>query len=1230
MTTTPNAAQVTHLPYLIEPELEALYGCWITQWEHSSITTVLWGFPDGENLTVVVMRTSLRPGPRGKNNEWSIETRALTVSGDGSSVNATIDAYNNVATSGAILFDLLIRDMPRYHPILMMCKLALASKREHAELDIPKETQDAVDTLVSQSSQPAFQLPNQVNTHHIRLADFAILVSFDPTVCNTSAHTESIDRIKKYQEVSGPIIASPQSPLYAEWLQHESEVRAQAIKEQARQHEEAKKQSLIQGVLQQVKPYLKPEIKASSQLCSDEQLCLLMCNNSHYCPREPHHPALWSWGLVVAKLDDQGNLTRLRNQAALEQFASTAWREQLRTLMVLRDVEKSYGWSQPDGKADLIFQAICEAAKRGQLYASSDYQVLSKTKSKLQDSCIRVEWRGERREQWAWHRVHKDPEGSGYLWKAQENNEAIYCSCFGSGSASIEMPVWGENFWIRRVNNSKDRLGCKNGIFVPDAASRAVTKEILETGAFLEPLPNVEVRHTTEQPQAMLSYQGDGKVKAVWSYQGSEIPASTKAVANTKCVIEHERGFLVVERQPEVEQQVLRELSEKTGLSVASLSRGTVVRKNAAAGAVERQLRQWQQEGIQISGAPELARDIIKLEPEELDLEIDEKQGWFSFSSHIDIQGKRVDLVPVIAMLIQREGGFDALADRSDEYPIEWELEDGRLASIALGRLREMIHWIEQFFGLAAPRRLSQAEALGAMLAVEAQSALSKRWRAPDVLAQQVAFLREGKDVALPAHPIMEQLRPYQKESLAWALNLFQANMGGLLADEMGLGKTIQSIAIMLSVKQQGKAKPHLVLCPLSVTWNWARELQRFAPELRVAVIGRTDSTTRDWEEAAAQADVIVCPFSLALADQEQLLKMSFAVCVIDEAHALRNPRTQTYKVVAAISAQHRLALTGTPLQNHPLDLWAIFSLLVPGLLGDLESFQKAFNREQVSGFARRMRTLAAIVAPFTKRRRKQDVDLQLPPLEIVTKLVSFSEDQADVYESMRAATFLQADSLIQSQGIKNSHIELLAALTRLRQLCCDPKLVDKERFADVSSAKVEALMEMLEELREEGRRPLIFSSFVSLLQLVAEQMRSRGFTELQLTGQTVDRKAVVESFEAGNGDAFLISLKAGGVGLNLTSADTVILLDPWWNPAMEAQAIGRAHRHGQTKNVTVFKLITRGTIEERIQVLQARKEMLADIALREDKEGQALALDTFNEELIHNLLAPEAELVSV
>ncbi|MFZ4099595.1 MAG: DEAD/DEAH box helicase [Chlamydiia bacterium] len=973
---------------------------------------------------------------------------------------------------------------------------------------------------------------------------------------------------------------------------------------------------------------------------SDENLCLVIGPIQSVSSKM--HPNEWKWGFKVGQVSGSGNVQVLGYLTSLSAMEQTPWVELLRDLgrlEALRNSAQSYYFSHGSllhDQADAVrFRAVLAAGRRGRLFISTKSSdngysyVMDPVKA-----IAPVRWLEDRAVQWQWHPVAESKERpEGYSWRASRPTEPEVRSWLTDGASSIEMPPFGQkDFWMRLAVSPKQTCVADKEVYIPKGAAKPFTKEILEAGLPWDPVPGVSVRETRDPPTAGLRYDAETlKVKAYWDYGNVQMPASTAQVTQLKQVAETDQELIVVHRQLDHETKVLEELSSQTALSIPSLVRGALVVKGGTSTAAERRLMQWARAGVHIQGVPQWEGERVNLDEEELVVEFLDEGGWLTFSSNIDVNGNRTDLVPILQGIVRQEGGFDKLVSRSDDEVIEWLLDDGRMATISLKKIRETLQWIEQFFGMDPPRSLNPTEVLGVLLAVQAQEALRSRWKAPDTLVRQVMAIRDEPEPDLAQSALLDQLRPYQRVSVKWALKLFRADMGGLIADEMGLGKTIQSIAIIDAQFVEQKGHPSLILCPLSVVWNWASEFHRFAPRCKVAVIGRCEKTTRDWD-LAAKADVIICPYSLAFTDQDQLQARRYHICVMDEAHTLRNPRTQIYKVVASLQARYRLALTGTPLQNNALDLWAIFSLLVPGLVGDLESFQKAFKQGDPTGMQRRMKVLSRITAPFTMRRRKQDVDLELPPIDIVTRLVTLAEDQADLYESMRSAALVEVDQLIQKKGMGSSKIQLLAALTRLRQLCCDPKLVDAKKFGKVSSSKVSEALSIIEELNAEGRRFLVFSSFVSLLDIMETEIKKLGIPTLMFTGKTQDRESLIGRFEGGEATALLVSLKAGGVGLNLTSADTVILLDPWWNPAMEAQAIGRTHRHGQSKSVTVFRLIARGTIEERIHALQARKQLLAEIALGEDVEnaGGRRELQEFNEELIHDLLAPSERELAV
>jgi SNF2 family DNA or RNA helicase len=423
---------------------------------------------------------------------------------------------------------------------------------------------------------------------------------------------------------------------------------------------------------------------------------------------------------------------------------------------------------------------------------------------------------------------------------------------------------------------------------------------------------------------------------------------------------------------------------------------------------------------------------------------------------------------------------------------------------------------------------------------------------------------------------------------------------GAVLADDMGLGKTLQAIALLVRRSSEG---PQLVVAPTSVGFNWRRELARFAPELVVRSYAGPDRARR--LEEAGPGQVFVTSYGVVLRDAAELRAVRWATLVLDEAQAVKNPKTQRARALRGLDADWILALTGTPLENHPADLWALFRIVFPGLLGSFEAFRAGYLPEVEAdpGAPRTRRgeaeapTLASsalrrAIAPFVLRRTKAEVARELPPRTDVVVDVTLSERERALYDDARLAAIAEMEKADVTEETHH-HPRVLAALTRLRQLACHPRLVDPR--SRVPSSKLERFLQLATDLRAEGRRALVFSQFVRHIDLVAAALEETGARFARLDGRTPPevRARRVDAFQEGALDLFLVSLKAGGTGLNLTAADTVVLLDPWWNPAVEDQAADRAHRIGQRQPVTVLRLIARGTVEEKMLDVHAEKRDL-------------------------------------
>jgi hypothetical protein len=470
--------------------------------------------------------------------------------------------------------------------------------------------------------------------------------------------------------------------------------------------------------------------------------------------------------------------------------------------------------------------------------------------------------------------------------------------------------------------------------------------------------------------------------------------------------------------------------------------------------------------------------------------------------------------------------------------------------------------------------------------------------------------LKDFKGIAptdLPGN-VQAEMRPYQKDGFDFLCHLTQLRLGGILADDMGLGKTLQTLAWLAWLKgRNGKdPKPALVICPASVLHNWRREAARFTPEMKVLVL-ESGAARHNLRKQIPQHDLIVTNYSLLRRDLEELQKFAFRAIILDEAQFIKNPGAQVTQSVKQLQSEHRLALTGTPLENRLLDLWSIVDFIQPGYLGTQDKFTETYeprgeNAESAQRIARKQ--LSAKLRPLLLRRLKKHVAKDLPDRIEQRRDCQLSDAQRKLYLAELRRSREQVMKTVAEQGLNKSKIHVLAALTRLRQICCHPRLVGNESV----SGKTDTLFELLDSLLAEGQKVLLFSQFVQMLQLLEEDCRQRQISTHMLIGATKDRQEVVNAFQADpNPSVFLLSLRAAGTGLNLTTASYVILYDPWWNPAVEAQAIDRSHRIGQTQTVNAYRLISPGTVEEKIWELQQSKaQTIADVL---GEEGFARSL---------------------
>ncbi|MDB4324713.1 DEAD/DEAH box helicase [bacterium] len=587
------------------------------------------------------------------------------------------------------------------------------------------------------------------------------------------------------------------------------------------------------------------------------------------------------------------------------------------------------------------------------------------------------------------------------------------------------------------------------------------------------------------------------------------------------------------------------------------------------------------------------------------DVEPSSKTEWFDLELGIDIEGQRENLLPILIRMI-RDPRFQLSADelRSMDEDAKILVPLGKRGSIALSgqRVRAILGTLLELYGdesLGQGERLSMSNWNAPRLA-ELEDALGAgvvRWAGGERLrdlGRKLQHFEGVQEVAVPSG-FQGTLRAYQQDGLNWLQFLREYGLSGILADDMGLGKTVQILAHLLVEKQSGRMDgPSVVVAPTSAMTNWFREAQRFAPELRVLNLQGAERK-RHFPDIA-DYDLVLTTYPLLSRDAEVLSAQSWYFAVFDEAQFIKNARTRSARNAAGLQATHRLCVTGTPMENHLGELWSLFNILMPGLLGSRRQFGKLFRTpiEKYDDHDRRDRLISRI-RPFMLRRNKDEVELDLPPKTEVVQLIELQRGQRDLYESIRLALHDKVREAVANNGMARSTIVILDALLKLRQVCCDPRLLKIESARHVQErAKLDALLEMLEELLDEGRRILLFSQFTSMLALIEPELEARGWPWVKLTGQTTDRDTPIRQFQNGEVPLFLISLKAGGTALNLTAADTVIHYDPWWNPAVEAQATDRAHRIGQDKPIFVYKLIATNSVEEKMLVMQERKRSLA------------------------------------
>ena len=659
---------------------------------------------------------------------------------------------------------------------------------------------------------------------------------------------------------------------------------------------------------------------------------------------------------------------------------------------------------------------------------------------------------------------------------------------------------------------------------------------------------------------------------------------------NADILLRQEQQTLRIKRKPEVEN-LYREQLRNLGFKIATRqskalpeSAGELfelVNDSAWLNFTLNQLQSLSDQGWELQIDEDFGFDLTPVEDWYATVDEAPDRDWFDLELGIIVNGQHLSLLPILLNLMRSHSDLlnrEKLAKRRDDELILVNIPANPASNLGplqvalpYGRLKPVLATLDEFY-LGEPDATSLRIKSADAPRLNALDALPLRWEGGEQIRGFAQRLRDIKDFSVEApEGLNANLRPYQLEGLSWMQSLRQLEVGGVLADDMGLGKTLQTLAHILCEKNAGRLdRPAMVVMPTSLIPNWLDEAAHFTPQLKVLAL--YGATRKKHFAHLNDYDVILTTYALLPKDIEHLAKLPLHLLVLDEAQYIKNPGSKATQAACELVARQRLCLSGTPLENHLGELWSLFHFLLPGWLGDVKTFNRDYRVPiERQGSDERLQHLNARIKPFLLRRTKEQVATELPPKTEIIHWVDLNEAQRDVYETMRLAMDKKVRDEITRKGVGRSQIIILEALLKLRQVCCDLRLVsDTAPKKGSTSGKLDSLMLMLEELFAEDRRILLFSQFTSMLGLIEAELKKRKVPYAILTGQTRDRRTPVKDFQSGKLQIFLISLKAGGVGLNLTKADTVIHYDPWWNPAAENQATDRAYRIGQEKPVFV------------------------------------------------------------
>jgi non-specific serine/threonine protein kinase len=676
---------------------------------------------------------------------------------------------------------------------------------------------------------------------------------------------------------------------------------------------------------------------------------------------------------------------------------------------------------------------------------------------------------------------------------------------------------------------------------------------------------------------------GQFSLDVKFQYQNLEFQAQPPV---KKSLASKDNYLFIVKRNFEQEAE-LRKLFHDHGLLYIQ-HRWQIDPQYSALDWMRTEMPKLKKKGTEILGEAKLRRFRLLSGQPKLKLTIKSRRDWFTLNYNLELKDLNFQFSHLTEIL-KTSKEYIKLPNGSNIYLGE-ELNHRMLQFLELIG-QDSSHGSERFLTAAFP----MVEALENLADDVTSDAAYKRWKNQYQNFQNIESIKQ-------LNGFNGILRDYQKLGLDWLSFLNKFSFGGILADDMGLGKTIQVIALLFHLKNhQRLEKPVLIVVPLTVIFNWKNEIHRFAPQLKVLTYQGQKTDRDQLYNRFQEFDIILVSYGILLQDRSKLSAIRWEYAILDESQKIKNPLTKTYQAVSKLKAFHRLCLTGTPIENSPQDLWAQFNFLNPGIFGTLKQFEARFvNNGDTNKDSHEL--LRNIIRPFILRRRKEDVLEELPERTNIVQYIEMTPEQSQIYRQWLEYYGNQIFEQVKTLGIQKSRIKILEALTYLRQLACHPAIF--ENSVDLrESGKMILLEEMLEEIIEEGHKILIFSQFVRFLKLTRKLLDDKKWAYEYMDGSTRKREQIIQNFQS-NPDIkiFLISLKTGGLGLNLTAADYVIHLDPWWNPAVEQQASDRAHRIGQTNRVFVYKYIVRDSVEEKILQLQQDKIALSENLITSEK----------------------------